>query len=43
MRESHGPSISKVAAGISFESMEFSQLRIAERGMRKRTSCSEIS
>jgi hypothetical protein len=43
MSESHGPSISKVAAGISVERMEFSTLRMAVRGMRKRSSCSAIS
>src|SRR5690242_1704867 len=42
MRESHGPRVSKVAAGISFDRIEFSTLRIAERGMRKRISCSAI-
>jgi hypothetical protein len=43
MRDSQGPSISKVGAGISVERIEFSTLRMAERGMRKRTSCSAIS
>lgn len=43
MSESHGPSISNVAAGISVERIEFSTLRREVRGMRKRTSCSAIS
>jgi hypothetical protein len=43
MSESHGPSSSKVAAGISVERIEFSTLRMAVRGMRKRTSCSAMS
>lgn len=38
MRESHGPRVSKVAAGISLDRMEFSTLRMAERGMRKSIS-----
>lgn len=43
MRDSQGPNVSKVAAGISFERIEFSTLRIADRGMRKRSSCSAMS
>lgn len=43
MRDSQGPSISKVGAGISVERIEFSTLRMEERGMRKRTSCSAMS
>jgi hypothetical protein len=43
MRDAQGPSISKVAAGISLDRIEFSTLRIAERGMRKRSSCSVMS
>ena len=43
MRDSHGPSVSKVAAGISLDRIEFSTLRIAERGMRKSSSCAAMS
>ena len=43
MRESHGPRVVNVEAGISLERSEFSTLRMAERGMRKRSSCSGMS
>lgn len=42
MRESQGPRASKVALGISFERIEFSTERIAERGIRKRSSSSSM-